>query len=102
MKKDDRWRFCIDYRALNRDTVPNRYPIPVVDKLLDELYEKSVFSKLDLKSGYYQIRMKKEDEFKIMPFKLSNALATFQSLNEPNISMSIELISVKHFQKEPN
>ncbi|GJX30367.1 putative reverse transcriptase domain-containing protein [Tanacetum coccineum] len=111
-KKDKSFRMCIDYWELNKLTVKNRYPLPRIDDLFDQLQGSSVYSKIDLRSGYHQLRVREEDipktafrtryghyEFQVMPVGLTNAPAIFMDLmnrnkqeHEEHLKLILELL----------
>ncbi|GJS93476.1 putative reverse transcriptase domain-containing protein [Tanacetum coccineum] len=107
-KNDGSFRMCIDYRELNKLTVKNRYPLPRIDGLFNQLQGLSVYSKIDLRSGYHQLRVREEDipktafrtryghyEFQVMPFGFTNAPAVFMDLinrHEEHLKLILELL----------
>jgi hypothetical protein len=120
-KPDGSMRMCVDYRALNNITIKNRYALPRIDQLLDQLGGSTVFSSIDLASGYHQIRIASDEvpktafrthighyEYRVLPFGLTNAPATFQALMNdlfrPHLNkfIAIYLDDILVFSKNPD
>jgi hypothetical protein len=107
LKKDGGDRLCVDYRSLNKVTIKNRYPLPLISELLNRLGHAKVFSKLDLRDAYHRLRIKEGDEWKtafktkyslfeymVMPFGLANAPTTFQAYIHKALSHLVNSICI--------